>query len=73
MCPVWFSTSVKKFITRILDLSPKAQITIPGILDNDFFKKDYKSSKFKEEEEVNPNDVDVVLNDLEENQKGKNH
>ncbi|GLJ49585.1 hypothetical protein SUGI_1051810 [Cryptomeria japonica] len=65
-CPAWFSTSAKKFITRILDPNPKTRITIPEILENDWFKKGYKPPKFKEEEDVNLDDVDAVFNDSEE-------
>ncbi|KAH9296520.1 hypothetical protein KI387_040108, partial [Taxus chinensis] len=65
-CPAWFSTSAKKLITRILDPNPKTRITIPEILENEWFKKGYKPPKFKEEEDVNLDDVDAVFNDSEE-------
>eukprot|EP01018_Ginkgo_biloba_P030748 Gb_31411 [translate_table: standard] len=65
-CPSWFSSSVKKLITRILDPNPKTRITIPEILENEWFKKGYKPPKFQEEKDVNMDDVDAVFNDSEE-------
>uniref|UniRef100_A0A0D6QW54 non-specific serine/threonine protein kinase n=1 Tax=Araucaria cunninghamii TaxID=56994 RepID=A0A0D6QW54_ARACU len=65
-CPSWFSSNAKKLITRILDPNPKTRITIPEILENEWFKKGYKPPKFKEEEDVNLDDIDAVFNDLEE-------
>eukprot|EP00252_Welwitschia_mirabilis_P021842 TRINITY_DN571_c0_g2_i1.p1 TRINITY_DN571_c0_g2~~TRINITY_DN571_c0_g2_i1.p1 ORF type:complete len:443 (-),score=104.28 TRINITY_DN571_c0_g2_i1:102-1430(-) len=66
-CPSWFSSLAKKLITRILDPNPKTRITIPEILENEWFKKGYKPPKFKkEEEDVSLDDVDAVFNDSEE-------
>uniref|UniRef100_A0A0C9SAD2 non-specific serine/threonine protein kinase n=1 Tax=Wollemia nobilis TaxID=56998 RepID=A0A0C9SAD2_9CONI len=65
-CPSWFSSHAKKLITRILDPNPKTRITIPEILENEWFKKGYKPPKFKEEEDVNLDDIDAVFNDSEE-------
>jgi hypothetical protein len=49
-----------------LDPNPKTRITVPEILDNEWFKKGYKPPKFNEEEDVNLDDVDAVFNDSEE-------
>eukprot|EP00252_Welwitschia_mirabilis_P021846 TRINITY_DN571_c1_g3_i1.p1 TRINITY_DN571_c1_g3~~TRINITY_DN571_c1_g3_i1.p1 ORF type:complete len:438 (-),score=82.75 TRINITY_DN571_c1_g3_i1:297-1610(-) len=65
-CPPWFSTSARKLITRILDPNPKTRITVPQLLENDWFKKGYKPPKFEEEEDVNLDDVDAVFNDSED-------
>lgn len=65
-CPSWFSSGAKKLSTRILDPNPKTRITVPEILDNEWFKKGYKPSEFNEEEDVNLDDVDAVFNDSEE-------
>lgn len=37
------------------------RITIPEILENEWFKKDYKPAQFQEEEDVNLDDVDAVF------------
>ncbi|XP_073271163.1 CBL-interacting serine/threonine-protein kinase 9-like isoform X3 [Primulina huaijiensis] len=64
--PPWFSTNAKKLIKRILDPNPLTRITIPEILENDWFKKDYKQPCFRQEEDVNLDDVDAVFNDSED-------
>ncbi|CAA0808685.1 CBL-interacting serine/threonine-protein kinase 23, partial [Striga hermonthica] len=60
---LWFSSSAKKLIKLILDPNPITRITIPEILENDWFKKYYKPPQFEQEEGVNLEDVDVVFND----------
>ncbi|KAG8391989.1 hypothetical protein BUALT_Bualt01G0245000 [Buddleja alternifolia] len=64
--PSWFSSSAKKLINRILDPNPLTRMTIPEILENDWFKKDYKAPRFEQEDDVNLDDVDAVFNDSEE-------
>ncbi|OVA14770.1 Protein kinase domain [Macleaya cordata] len=64
--PSWFSSSAKKLIQRILDPNPLTRITIPQILENEWFKKGYKSPDFEHEEEVSLEDVDAVFNDAAE-------
>lgn len=41
------------------------RITIPEILENEWFKKEYKPAYFEEEQNVNLDDVDAVFNDSE--------
>ncbi|KAL0376296.1 UNVERIFIED_CONTAM: CBL-interacting protein kinase [Sesamum calycinum] len=65
--PSWFSSSAKKLIKHILDPNPLTRMTIPEILENDWFKKDYKPPYFEREEEVSLDDVAAVFNDSEEN------
>lgn len=62
-CPGWFSSGARKLILRILDPNPETRITIPQILQNDWFKKGYTPAKFIEEEDINLEDVDAVFND----------
>ncbi|XP_027108569.1 CBL-interacting serine/threonine-protein kinase 9 isoform X4 [Coffea arabica] len=64
--PTWFSSSSKKLIKRILDPNPLTRITIPEILENDWFKKGYKPPQFEQEEGVSLDDIDAVFNDSEE-------
>ncbi|CDP08626.1 unnamed protein product [Coffea canephora] len=64
--PTWFSSSSKKLIKRILDPNPLTRITIPEILENDWFKKGYKPPLFEQEEGVSLDDIDAVFNDSEE-------
>eukprot|EP01018_Ginkgo_biloba_P032981 Gb_25413 [translate_table: standard] len=65
-CPPYLSLSAKKLITRILDPNPKTRITIPEILENEWFKKGYKPPKFQEEGIANVDSVDAVFIDSEE-------
>ncbi|XP_031394603.1 CBL-interacting serine/threonine-protein kinase 9-like isoform X1 [Punica granatum] len=60
--PPWFSAGAKKLITRILDPNPLTRITIPEILEDEWFKKGYKPPQFEQEEDVNLDDVDAVFN-----------
>ncbi|PSS26251.1 CBL-interacting serine/threonine-protein kinase [Actinidia chinensis var. chinensis] len=65
-CPSWFTSGAKKLIKRIIDPNPLTRITIPEILENDWFKKGYKPPQFEQGEDVNLDDVDAVFNDSEE-------
>ncbi|URD96184.1 BTB POZ domain-containing protein [Musa troglodytarum] len=61
-CPSWFSTSAKKLIKRILDPKPQTRITIPEIIENEWFKKGYQPPHF-ETAEVNLDDVDAIFSE----------
>ncbi|KAK7306823.1 hypothetical protein VNO77_44782 [Canavalia gladiata] len=61
--PPWFSFSVRKLIARILDPNPVTRITIPEILRDEWFKKDYKPPVFEEKKETNLYDVEGVFKD----------
>ncbi|TYG94154.1 hypothetical protein ES288_A11G165800v1 [Gossypium darwinii] len=55
-CPSWFSSSARNLIKRILDSNPLTRITIPEILQDEWFKKWYKPPKFEQDEDVNLDD-----------------
>ncbi|XP_054818284.1 CBL-interacting protein kinase 32-like [Prosopis cineraria] len=65
-CPPWLSFSARKLISRILDPNPGTRITIPEILQDEWFKKDYKPPVFEEKGEANVDDVEAVFKDSEE-------
>ncbi|KAF7815531.1 CBL-interacting serine/threonine-protein kinase 3 [Senna tora] len=65
-CPPWLSFSARKLITQILDPNPMTRITIPEILEDEWFKKDYKPPIFDEKLETNLDDVEAVFKDSEE-------
>lgn len=65
-CPPWISFSVMKLITRILDPNPMTRITIPEILEDEWFKKNYKPPVFEEKGDTNLDDVEAVFKDSEE-------
>ncbi|KAG5517266.1 hypothetical protein RHGRI_037878 [Rhododendron griersonianum] len=67
-CPSWLSLGAMKLITRILDPNPVTvgfRITIPEILDDQWFKKGYKPPAFVEKEDTNLDDVEAVFRDSE--------
>jgi serine/threonine protein kinase len=45
-CPRWFSPSLTRLLTRLLDTNPETRITIPEIMENRWFKKGFKHIKF---------------------------
>ncbi|XP_047941609.1 CBL-interacting protein kinase 23 [Salvia hispanica] len=61
-CPRWFSKSVQKLITRILDPNPSTRITISEILENEWFKKGYQAPVF-EQEDVTLDDVNSIFSE----------
>ncbi|XP_052479840.1 CBL-interacting serine/threonine-protein kinase 9 isoform X3 [Gossypium raimondii] len=65
-CPSWFSSGARNLIKRILDPNPVTRITIPEILQDEWFKKGYKPPKFEQDEDVNLDDIDAVFNDSTE-------
>ncbi|KAF9606164.1 hypothetical protein IFM89_023257 [Coptis chinensis] len=62
-CPSWFSSSAKNLNKRILDHNPLTRITIPNILENEWFKKGYIPPDFEQGEDVSLDDVVAVFND----------
>lgn len=65
-CPPWISFGAIKLITRILDPNPTTRITVPEILEDEWFKKDYRPPVFDEIEDANLDDVEAVFRDSEE-------
>ncbi|PPS12655.1 hypothetical protein GOBAR_AA07983 [Gossypium barbadense] len=51
-CPSWFSSGARNLIKRILDPNPLTRITIPEILQDEWFKKGYKPPKFEQDEDL---------------------
>ncbi|KAF8648584.1 hypothetical protein HU200_064627 [Digitaria exilis] len=64
--PPWTSFPAKRLLTRILDPNPMTRITIPEILEDEWFKKGYKRPEFDEKYDTTLDDVDAVFNDSEE-------
>ncbi|GLT84842.1 hypothetical protein SLE2022_030540 [Rubroshorea leprosula] len=62
-CPPWFSPEAKKLISRILDPNPLSRITIPEILQDEWFKKGYRPPQFNKEDDVNLDDINAAFND----------
>ncbi|KZV30596.1 CBL-interacting serine/threonine-protein kinase [Dorcoceras hygrometricum] len=65
-CPPWLSFGAMKLIARILEPNPMKRITIPEILEDEWFKKGYKAPIFDEKEDTNLDDVEAVFKDSKE-------
>lgn len=65
-CPPWMSFPAKKLITRILDPNPTTRITVSEILDDEWFKVNYKPPVFDDKDDTSLDDVDAVFQDSEE-------
>ncbi|XP_078445056.1 CBL-interacting protein kinase 32-like isoform X2 [Wolffia australiana] len=64
--PPWLSFGARKLITRILDPNPLTRITIPEILEDEWFIRDFRQTKFEENCEGNVDDIDAAFQDSEE-------
>ncbi|XP_020101162.1 CBL-interacting protein kinase 32 isoform X2 [Ananas comosus] len=64
--PSWISFGARKLLTRILDPNPVTRITVPEILEDEWFKKGYKPPVFEENYDANLDDVDAAFRDSEE-------
>ena len=64
--PPWTSFPAKRLLTRILDPNPMTRVTIPEILEDEWFKKGYKRPEFDEKYDTTLDDVYAVFNDSEE-------
>ncbi|KAH7657776.1 Non-specific serine/threonine protein kinase protein [Dioscorea alata] len=58
-CPQWFSTDVRRLLSRLLDPNPSTRITMAKLMENSWFKKGFKpveghqkQQHIEEEEEV---------------------
>ncbi|PHU17886.1 CBL-interacting protein kinase 33 [Capsicum chinense] len=65
-CPPWISFGAINLITCIFDPNPMILITVPEILVDEWFKKDYRPPIFDEIEDANLDDVEEVFKDSEE-------
>eukprot|EP00252_Welwitschia_mirabilis_P002990 TRINITY_DN13005_c0_g1_i1.p1 TRINITY_DN13005_c0_g1~~TRINITY_DN13005_c0_g1_i1.p1 ORF type:complete len:450 (+),score=43.46 TRINITY_DN13005_c0_g1_i1:658-2007(+) len=41
-CPSWFPSSVVKLLCRLLDPNPKTRISVPRLMENPWFRKNFK-------------------------------
>jgi 5'-AMP-activated protein kinase catalytic alpha subunit len=51
-CPNFLSVGVGNLVKRILDPNPKTRITIPEIVEDEWFKQGYSPTKLVEEEDI---------------------
>ncbi|XP_039057942.1 CBL-interacting serine/threonine-protein kinase 21 [Hibiscus syriacus] len=72
-CPTWFTRCQRKLISRILDPNPKTRITIPEIIEDEWFHIDYvPSCGFDYDEKISVDDVNAAF-DTEHNEDMRTH
>ncbi|KAH9324048.1 hypothetical protein KI387_004226, partial [Taxus chinensis] len=64
-CPTWLSAGARNLIKRILDPNPKTRITIPEIIENEWFKQGYCPAKLVEED-TSLDDVNAAFTNAED-------
>ncbi|XP_061349925.1 CBL-interacting serine/threonine-protein kinase 21 [Gastrolobium bilobum] len=66
-CPSWFTQIQKKLIARILEPSPLKRMTIPDILEDEWFQTDYKPACACEfDQNINLDDYNATFDSIEE-------
>ncbi|CAN6552226.1 unnamed protein product [Malus baccata var. baccata] len=66
--PQWFTEDQKKLISRILDPNPRTRITIPEIIENEWFQQDYVPTYGNDsDEKIYLDDVNAAFDSIEEN------
>ncbi|KAK7329831.1 hypothetical protein VNO77_24011 [Canavalia gladiata] len=67
-CPPWFTQSQKKLIAKILEPRPGKRITIPDIVEDEWFQTDYKPAyAFEFDQNINLDDVNATFDSIEDN------
>lgn len=61
-CPPWFSSSVVKLVSRLLDPNPRTRITIPRLMEIPWFRKGFKAGRPASRDDV---DDDIGLADVD--------
>ncbi|KAF9662658.1 hypothetical protein SADUNF_Sadunf18G0077100 [Salix dunnii] len=70
--PQWFTESQKKLISRILDPNPRKRITLPEIVEDEWFQIDYvPSCGYECDEKIFLDDVNAAFDADEEDMKQK--
>ncbi|XP_021893117.1 CBL-interacting serine/threonine-protein kinase 21 isoform X2 [Carica papaya] len=71
--PPWFTKDQKKLISRIFDPNPKTRITIPEIIEDEWFQKDYVPSfGYECNDKICLDDLSAAFDSLEEHGTDKN-
>uniref|UniRef100_A0A6M2F9R9 non-specific serine/threonine protein kinase n=1 Tax=Populus davidiana TaxID=266767 RepID=A0A6M2F9R9_9ROSI len=67
-CPLWFTKSQRRLISRILDPNPRKRITIPQIIEDEWFRIDYvPSCGYESDEKILLDDVNSAFDADEDN------
>nr|ACQ83479.1 CBL-interacting protein kinase 07 [Physcomitrium patens] len=67
LCPAWFSPGAKSLILKMLDPNTRTRITLEGIYNHPWFKKNYVPARLSDAEEASDlDDVESVFDNSEE-------
>ncbi|PKA53565.1 CBL-interacting protein kinase 23 [Apostasia shenzhenica] len=64
-CPSWFSASARKLIKRILDPNPYTRISVAEVIENPWFKKEFKPPIFRTPE-VSFDDMQASISEFKD-------
>lgn len=65
--PQWFTEGQKKLLSRILDPNPQRRMTIPDIIEDEWFQKDYvRACGYECDEKIHMDDVNAAFDSTEE-------
>ncbi|GMH13798.1 hypothetical protein Nepgr_015639 [Nepenthes gracilis] len=71
-CPEWFTAGQKKLIARMFDTNPITRITVPEIIEDEWFQMNYKPAvRLTFDGKATPDDVSAAFELVEENVAGK--
>ncbi|KAJ7955752.1 Non-specific serine/threonine protein kinase [Quillaja saponaria] len=66
-CPVWFTESQKKLISRIVEPHARKRILIPEIVEDEWFQRDYvPACGYESDENLHCDDVSTAFDSIEE-------
>lgn len=65
--PLWFTKGQKKLLYRIFDPNPRTRITIPEIVEDEWFQKDYvPACGYEIDDKIHLDDVNAAFDSIEE-------
>ncbi|XP_023911144.1 CBL-interacting serine/threonine-protein kinase 21 isoform X1 [Quercus suber] len=65
--PLWFTKGQKKLLYRIFDPNPRTRITIPEIIEDEWFQKDYvPACGYEIDDKIHLDDVNAAFDSIEE-------
>lgn len=64
--PLWFTKGQKKLLFRIFDPNPRTRITIPEIIEDEWFQKDYvPACGYEIDDKIHLDDVNAAFDSIE--------
>lgn len=69
-CPQWFSTDVRRLLSRLLDPNPSTRITMAKLMENSWFKKGFKPVEGHQKQQHIEEEEEEVFQE-EEDEKDK--